>query len=67
MLSTQTCLFPLALTIPFASLSWPFAFRFHGTADVAIGFCEVTPVYARIRREGKVTDHKERQHVSVNF
>ena len=67
MLLTQTCFFPLALTLPFASLSWPFGFRFHVIADVAIGFCEVTRIYARICREGKVTDHKEKQHISVNL
>lgn len=67
MLLTQTCLFPLALTLPFASLPWPFGFRFHVIADVAIAFCDITPICARICREGKVTDHKERQHVSVNL
>jgi len=65
MLLTQTCLFPLAFTLPFASLSWPFGFRFRVIADVATGFCEVTPIYARICREGKVTDQKERRHLSV--
>lgn len=73
MLHTQTCLFPLALTLLFAFLSWPFGFTFHVIADVAIGFCEVTPIYARMKsgqricREGKVTDHKERQHIRVNL
>lgn len=67
MLLTQTCWFPLALTLPFASLSGPYAFRFHVIADVAMGFCEVTRVCARICREGKVTNHKERQHVSVSL
>lgn len=66
-LLTQTCLSPLALTLPFAPLSWPFGFRFHVIADAAIGFCEVAPIYARICREGKATDHKERQHIRVNL
>lgn len=67
MLLTQTCLFPFALTLPFASLFWPFGFRFCVIADIAVGFCEVTPSYARICREGRVTNHKERQHVSVSL
>lgn len=54
MLLTQTCLLSLALTFPFVSLSWPLGFTFHVTADVATGFCEVTLIYARICREGKV-------------
>lgn len=54
MLLTQSCLLSFAPTLPFASLSWPLGFTFPVTADVATGLCEVTPIYARIQREGKV-------------
>lgn len=38
MLLTQTCVFPVVLTLCF-SLSWPFRLRCPVIADVAIGFC----------------------------
>lgn len=40
---------PLELTLLLAALDWPFGFTFDVTADVAIGFCEVTLIYARMK------------------